>query len=223
MVLIIPKDFLKWFFECLYYSILSDCVLWGKKSSIFVEPICSLKIDDGKIVDYKLIDEWLDPSFNRATIRKQIRDGIMRVDSTDLDQALDLLIENVFELTDNRFLYPGKRLSTFVSQVLPNDLTISSSVDGICHFHSTTDANFSEIDFKTMKKLAGVMKKNGKNNIIGLVIAKGNPKEYIKKSTASKSQFVDYMMNDLDNTGFNARIFYSKGKDANLDTSIEND
>jgi len=208
MNLKIPISFLKKFFEYLYYSTLPDCTLWNGESSIILEPICSLRIEDLTIIDYKLIDEWIDESFDITKIRNYMKDEINHADWSELEQVLYSISKNVFELDDNPILYPGERLGKFVSEALPKNPSISKFVDGICHFHPTGDAHFSDIDHQTLKKFANVMENYGKNCIIGLVIAKSDPSEYIIKSRTSKNQFIEYMMKDLTNITFSAKIFY---------------
>ncbi|RLI78299.1 hypothetical protein DRP05_07645 [Archaeoglobales archaeon] len=76
MKLIVPKKFLNDYFRYLYYSILPEYTLWNKKVSIIVEPICSLKIDRMKIVDWKVIDEMLNTPFQQSKIRNYIKDEL---------------------------------------------------------------------------------------------------------------------------------------------------
>ena len=220
MNLRVPRTFLRRFFEYIFYSILPDCTLWGERSSVILEPICSLKIEDMNIVDWKLIDEWIEDPFDIAKIRNCMEDGISHADGSELEQVLSPISKNVFELSDNPFLYPGERLAEFVSEFLPRNPSVSRFIDGICHFHPIEEVRFSEADYHAMEGFANVMERYGKKCVIALVIAKGNSHKYIKKSRESKSQFVRYMMRNLKDTSFNARIFYPKKESKRIDISL---
>ena len=143
------------------------------------------------------------------------------VDGSDLEQILFPISENVYELGDNPILYPKERLAKLVLKIIPKNPNIIELLDGICHFHPSKDADFSEIDCITLKKFANFMGKYGKEYIIGLVIAKNNPYEFIKEAKTTKNQFLDFMINDLLNTSFKARIFYPNGLEKILDVSLE--
>ncbi|RLE69847.1 MAG: hypothetical protein DRJ45_06040 [Thermoprotei archaeon] len=222
MKLILPKKILKDYFEYLYYSILPEYTLWDKKVSIIVEPICSLKIDRMKIVDWKIIDEILNTSLQKSKIRNYIKDELDLSDLSDLEQVLFPLSKNVFELDDNPFLYPGERLKKLVYEILPYNPAISLDIDGICHFHPTNEAYFSDLDNQSLRKFANIMEKYNKKYILALIIARGDMYNYIQKAKESKSQFVGYMMNSVENIKFNAKIFYSKkGKEKHVDILLE--
>ena len=220
MNLQVPKEFLREFYDYLFYSILPDCSLWGERSSVILEPICFLKIKDLSIVDWKLIDELADDPFDRTKIRDRMEESISHADWSELEQVLYPISKNVFELVDNPFLYPGERLAKFVSGYLPKNPTVSKFIDGVCHFHPTEDANLSGPGHHALKRFAGVMERYEKNSVIALVIANDCRYGYIEKSRGSKSQFVNYMMSNLKNTSVNARIFYSKKKDKCIGVSI---
>ena len=219
--LLITKAFLENFFEYIYYSTLPDYILWNKKTSIIIEPISILQVKDFKIIDWKLVDEWLDHSFIKSKIRNVVENDMNYVDGSDLEQILYPISENVYELGDNPILYPKERLAKLVRDILPKNPDIIELIDGICHFHPSGDAYFSEIDCITLKKFANLMGKYGKEYIIGLVIAKNDSYKFIKEAKTTKNQFVDFMMNDLLNTSFKARIFFPNGLEKNLDIYLE--
>ena len=221
MVLIVPRAFLKDFFEYVFHSILPDCTLWGKKSSVILEPICFLKIDGLNIVDWKLIDELMERSFVATEIRTRLEEAISHANGSDLEQVLGPPIaRDIFELDDNPFLYPGQRLAEFISEFLPRNPGVSRFVDGICHFHPTGDASLSGANFCAMRRFVSVMGSYEKKYVVALTIAKGNPSKYIEKSRTSKSEFVGYMMRNLRHTSLNARIFYPGKEDKDIDVSI---
>ena len=221
MDLRVPTTFLRGFFEYLFYSILPDCRIFGEKSSVILEPICALKIEDMNIVDWKLIDEWIDDSFDLAKVRTRMEEAINHADGSDLEQVLHPPIaKNVFELDDNPFLYPGQRLAEFLYEFLPRTPDLSEFTDGICHFHPIGDADLSDADYRAMRRFASAMERYGKKHIVALIVAKGDPHKYIEKSTESKSQFVKYMMRDLKNISFNARVFYPEKDDKCIVVSI---
>lgn len=221
MDLRVPKKFLRGFFEFLFYSILPDCRILGEKSSVILEPICSLKIEDMNIVGWKLIDEWINDSFDLAKVRTRMEEAINHADGSDLEQVLyPPIAKNVFELDDNPFFYPGQRLAEFLYEFLPRTPDLSKFTDGICHFHPIEDADLSESDYRAMRRFASVMERYGKKHVVSLIVAKGDPHKYIEKSTESKSQFVRYMMRDLRGKSFNARVFYPKKGDDSIGVSI---
>lgn len=220
MTLRVPKVFLKAFFEYLFYSISADCTLWDERSSVVIEPICFLKIKDMNIVGWKLIDEWVQKPFDISNIRTLMEDEIRNAEWSDLEQVLSPISKNVFELDDNPLLYPGERFEKFVSEILPKNTKMSRFIDGICHFHPTDNARFSDADYSTLKRFTNVMGEYKKKSVIALIIAKGKPHKYIEKSKESKTNFVKYMMSDLKNTLINARIFYPRKKDEHVDVSI---
>lgn len=220
MKLLITNTFLKNFFEYIYYSILVDYFLWNEKTSIVIEPISTLRIEDFKITEWKLIDEWIDHSFNVNEIKNHLENEINYVDGSDLEQILCPISENVYELGDNPILYPRERLAKLVQEIIPQNPNIIEFIDGISHFHPLGEAQFSDIDCNTLKKFANFMEKYGKPYIIGLIIANDSP-EFINKAKTTKNQFVEFMMNDLSNSSFKARIFYPNGLEKNLDISFE--
>lgn len=216
--LLLPKILLRRFFGYLFYSILPECTIWGKKTSIIAEPICSLEIKNMNIADCKLIHEWLDKSFKVSNIRSYIEDGIAHIDGSDLEQILfPLSPSDILELDDNPIMYPRDTLSTLISDILPKSPHIARHIDGICHFHPTDDAQLSKDDCQTMNQFAEAMKIYGKKRIISLVIAKGDPQELVKKAKLPESQFIQFIMTNLENVTFNARTFYPYKKDESAD------
>ena len=80
--------------------------------------------------------------------------------------------------------------------------------------------SFSDLDMHALEKFARVMHEYGKKCIIGLIIVKDNPHEYIEKSNMSLDHFVEYMVSDLKSTSFSARIFYPKKTGEHIDVSV---
>ena len=200
---------------------MSNYTLWGKKSSIIIEPICTLRVEHFAIVDWKLIDEWGDDLFNVNNIRNRMESELSLADGSDIEQILyPPMAENIYALGDNQIMYPNERLSKFVTEIVPNEPKIADFVDGICHFHPTGDVHFSDLDMHALEEFARVMHEYGKKCIIGLIIVKDNPHEYIEKSNMSLDHFVEYMVSDLKSTSFSARIFYPKKTGEHIDVSV---
>ncbi len=225
MKLKIPKNFLSDFFKYLYHSILPEIEhpLFDEKISIILEPICTFKIRNERITELKSIDKWLDDSFEIKEIRNFIKNGINSIDWSDLEQILfPPLYNNIFELRDNKLIYPGERFKNFINDILlksPNNLNF---IDGICHFHPSSNPNFSGLDIQTLKKFAKNIKNYKKNPIISLIIAIGQPFEYVKKSKESKSEFINYLLKNLDSIFFSAKIFHPNKEAQEIFVSIIN-
>ena len=220
MKLIIDKIFLRKYFGYLYYSILPECTVWDKKSTIIVEPICIFKKKDFDIANCKLIDKILNSSFKVTDIRSSITRGIEYLDWSELEQVLAPLFDNIFELGDNPVLYPGKRMENFITKILPKSPNICQDFDGIIHFHPTGDASLSDKDVNSFRELASVTKKYGKYYIIAVVITRNDLLKYIEKAGHTRNQFITYMMNTLKMTKISAYIFYPKKKEKNISISI---
>jgi len=112
-------------------------------------------------------------------------------------------------------------LKKLIYEILPRNPTISLDVDGICHFHPTNEAYFSNLDNQSLRKFASIMKKYNKKYILALIIARGDIYNYIQKAKESKSQFVGHMMNTVENIKFDTKIFYSKGEEKHVDILLE--
>jgi len=220
MKLKIPKIFFENFFEYLYYSILTDYELWDRKYSIIIEPIFFLKIENMKIIDWKFIDECINNKFEISKNRKIIKDELNFSNWSDLDQVLLPISKNIFELDDNPLIYPYQRIETFLFNFLPDNPDLSNLFDGICHFHPTKNANLNKSDYTTIKDIGNIAFNYKKSCFFSLVIATGNIDEYIKKSAESKNNFINYMMDDIKNLSFNARIFFPTYKDKKIGISI---
>lgn len=220
MQIVLPKTFLRKYFEYLYYSILPDCNLWDKNETVIIEPICALKINKRNVIGWKLIDELLYPTFKLSDIKNNINNVLNYSDWSELDQVLYPLSKDIFELGDNPLLYPGERLKDLVFKILPKNPKIAYHLDGICHFHPNGDINFSELDIQTLRKFADVMKNYEKKYITAIIITRNDIKEYFQTLKNSKHQFIQYMMDNIENTQFNAKNFYPDQKEESVDVLL---
>jgi len=96
-VLQVPKQFVLDFFKNIYFSILPDCNLWDKQASILIEPIVTFNINNMIIKNWKLVNEWIEVSFNEEEIITHIEGAIDNQD-TDLDQFLTPISKNYFSI-----------------------------------------------------------------------------------------------------------------------------
>ena len=216
----IPTVFLSTFFEYLYYSIIPDYKIWDEVNSIIIEPIFFLKIKNMRVIDWKFINEGIDNKFDKYKFRQKIKNELDSANLTEVEQVLRPITNDIFELHDNPLIYPYERLAKFVYEILPKNPDLANYSDGICHFHPTESADLSEKDYTNLKEISKIMGNYEKKFFISLVIAFGNLENYIKKTKKTKSLFVSYMMDNIKNMSFSARIFYTVKNDKSIGVSI---
>jgi len=219
MKLKVPKKFIKDFFGYLFFSILADCYLWGNRSSVILKPIFILKIIDFKLISWKPINKFFEKNFQITKIRDDIKNVINYSDGSELEQVLIPIDKNIFELDDNPLIYPGERLKKFFTEFIQKDSKIINYFNGLCHFQPI-DIRFSRSEMSAMKEISRIMKNYNKDYIVSLIIEKGNPRNYIKETIKSKTSFVKFMLNNLDNTLIRSDIYYPDNSVENIGVSI---
>lgn len=222
MELKIPKSFLKYFYARLYYSILPDCIIGGDECSIVLEPIFFLRIEKMKVIGWSLIEEFFDDSFDKVRITISIKQAIETADLSELEQVLEPANTNVFVLTDNTLTYPWERLAKALRKWL-SVKNQENNYNGIAHFHPKEEAEFSALDNKAFKEIAKGVAQIGINQLISLIVAKGKQDGYIAKARGAESDFIEYMMDEIESAKFGAKIYFPEDSEEYLDIRICDD
>jgi len=217
MVIRLSRQFLKKFFSYLYYCILPEYKLWDEKVPLILEPICTIQTRGNILTDCCYLDELMTPSYNTTKLRSIIKNEVDQADPSSIEQVFFPLKNKVAILNDNPLIFPGNRLEYFMTDWLNKNPDTAKLIDGICHFHPCNYEPLNEDDIRTMKNVIQVMKKLGHESMLGLVIAKDNPEEYIERSRSHLNEFIRFMMADLKNTLFDGEIFYADGRSEDVD------
>ncbi len=117
-------------FRDLYHHILPQFDLMGRNCALVLEPIYILTVQESAIVDWRLVDQYIDPAFDILEHRKEIADGLRAATGSNLEQILVPVDTDVFVLWDNPLEFPGERLSQFIRHVLPSESDVASSFSG---------------------------------------------------------------------------------------------
>jgi len=206
----LSERFLRKFFRYVYYHILPDANLWSGRASVFLVPICLVKIKNDVVVDCRCIEEILDTNFKLQKLRYVIQLAIGDGTDTSIEQAFIHLNTNLLEITDNPIAFPGERLKLLMSEWLLKNPRVADEVDGVCHFHPV-NLPLGELDLRTMEKVAGVMVHFGKRKQIAILLAADPSLNYVEMAKGRVTDFIEYMMRHLINISLQAKVFYEGG------------
>jgi hypothetical protein len=220
MILQLPISFLRDFFEAVYYSILPDYSVFGKPSSIVLEPVYTFHIQERSVISWEPIEKWNRHDFDITKIGADIEASLASSDSSDIDQVLYPIGNGVFGLFDNPLMYPGERLRELIDTTLVRNPALSGRLDGICHFHPDGTTNLSDADHIAMSNVARAMRLYNKAFVIALIVGRTDSFEYIKRSRLPKNEFLEYILGDRANTPLAGVTFCQDGSTQPIDVRI---